>query len=149
MSVYHWWRNCSSCLQISPSASSSLLKLFLHYYSRSGDNGLLGTIVYEILGLHDSFGRVMIDNLKASTVSLPGEEQYSTVETLLTRFTGIGYTAVRALTLRYIRLQYIDRAELNRISTIEFLDDVEEIDLVLKHYAITWGLWHPGTETKA
>ncbi|KAK0497074.1 leucine carboxyl methyltransferase [Armillaria luteobubalina] len=134
---------------MSPSASSSLLKWFLHYFSQSGNNGFLGTIVYEMFGLQDSFGRVMVDNLKARNVSLPGAVPYSTVETLPARFTGIGYTAARALTLRDIRIQYISRAELNRVSTLEFLDEVEELDLVLNHYAITWGLWHPGTETKA
>ncbi len=38
---------------------------------------------------------------------------------------------------------------IRRISPLEFLDAVKDLDLVLTHYAITWGLWHPGTETKA
>lgn len=36
-----------------------------------------------------------------------------------------------------------------RISSLEMLDEVEELDLVLEHYAITWGLWAPDTETAA
>lgn len=30
--------------------------------------------------------------------------------------------------------------KLSRISELEMLDEVEELDLVLEHYAITWGL---------
>ena len=32
---------------------------------------------------------------------------------------------------------------LNRISSLEMLDEVEELDLVLAHYAVTWGLKLP------
>lgn len=30
---------------------------------------------------------------------------------------------------------------LDRISKLEFLDEIEELDLVLAHYAISWGLF--------
>ena len=30
-----------------------------------------------------------------------------------------------------------------RISSVEMLDEVEELDLVLAHYAVTWGLKLP------
>ena len=33
--------------------------------------------------------------------------------------------------------------ELNSISSLEMLDEVEELDLVLAHYAVTWGLKLP------
>jgi [phosphatase 2A protein]-leucine-carboxy methyltransferase len=29
----------------------------------------------------------------------------------------------------------------DRISKLEFLDEIEELDLVLAHYAISWGLF--------
>lgn len=29
-----------------------------------------------------------------------------------------------------------------RIAGLEMLDEIEEMDLVLRHYAITWGLLH-------
>lgn len=33
-----------------------------------------------------------------------------------------------------------------RISQLEMLDEIEELDLVLAHYAITWGaVWPDGT----
>ena len=30
---------------------------------------------------------------------------------------------------------------LDRISKLEFLDEIEELDLLLAHYAISWGLF--------
>lgn len=41
------------------------------------------------------------------------------------------------LAMQYIMLISI----LDRISKLEFLDEIEELDLVLAHYAITWGLF--------
>lgn len=30
---------------------------------------------------------------------------------------------------------------IHRISKLEFLDEIEELDLVLSHYAVSWGLY--------
>ena len=35
---------------------------------------------------------------------------------------------------------------LNSISSLEMLDEVEELDLVLAHYAVTWGLKLPSRQ---
>lgn len=43
-------------------SSSRLLGWFANY----NQNSVLGCIVYEMFGLNDAFGRVMINNLKAS-----------------------------------------------------------------------------------
>ena len=48
---------------ISPSASSQLLDWFIKFIQRS-PTGVLGCVVYEMFGLNDSFGRVMVDNLR-------------------------------------------------------------------------------------
>ena len=48
---------------MSPSASSQLLNWFTEFVKKS-PTGVLGCVVYEMFGLNDSFGRVMIDNLK-------------------------------------------------------------------------------------
>jgi hypothetical protein len=49
---------------MSPSASSSLIEWFTNYFQSSNSPGPLGAIVYEMFGLSDSFGRVMVNNLK-------------------------------------------------------------------------------------
>jgi [phosphatase 2A protein]-leucine-carboxy methyltransferase len=47
------------------------------------------------------------------------------------------------LTLREIRQRYVEPRELQRIAQLEMLDEVEELELVLDHYAISWGLRSP------
>ena len=48
---------------IFPSASSQLLDWFIKFIKKS-PTGVLGCVVYEMFGLNDSFGRVMVDNLR-------------------------------------------------------------------------------------
>ena len=92
-------------------------------------------------------------------IYLPGAEPFPTSESLLDRFLKTGFSAARALTLKEIRKSHITLEELERyrcthyvqgssltlpifrISMLEFLDETEELDLVLAHYAISWGLF--------
>ena len=95
-------------------------------------------------------------------VSLPGATPYPTFESLPQRFTRHDFTTSKALTLREIRKRLISPVESQRcvlpewrrfqfqlmvilpsISSLEMLDEVEELDLVLAHYAVTWGLKLP------
>ncbi|KAI0691904.1 S-adenosyl-L-methionine-dependent methyltransferase [Cytidiella melzeri] len=121
---------------MTPDASAALLQWFVDYFP----SAVLGSVVYEMFGLNDAFGKVMMNNLKARNVTLPGAEPYPDVASLRTRFTKHGFSASQARTLRDIRRSFISSDELERISDLEMLDEVEELDLVLEHYAITWGL---------
>lgn len=62
-----------------PSASNAILRWFVDYFaSRVEDTGTgapLGAIVYEMFGLGDAFGRVMVSNLKVRRCkeSYPGK----------------------------------------------------------------------------
>lgn len=91
-------------------------------------------------------------------MSLPGAEPYATVESLPHRFLSTGFTSAHALTLKDIRRLYTDpdelmryvtylsacniglNLEIYRIARLEMLDEIEELELVLQHYAISWGL---------
>ncbi|KAK7028339.1 leucine carboxyl methyltransferase 1 [Favolaschia claudopus] len=124
---------------MTPAASSAVLRWFCDYIS--ADGGILGCIVYEMFRLQDNFGRVMVENLRARNVSLPGAAPYPDMASLPNRFLGIGFTAAHALTLKEIRKSYIGPSELQRIAQLELVDELEELDLVLEHYAITWGIY--------
>jgi hypothetical protein len=54
---------------MSPAASSTLLQWFVDYFSPEG-GGVLGSIVYEMFKLQDSFGRVMVNNLQVGSSSV-------------------------------------------------------------------------------
>ncbi|KAK7691780.1 hypothetical protein QCA50_005183 [Cerrena zonata] len=123
-----------------PTESDAVFQWFVDYFSSSNASTALGGIVYEMFGLNDPFGRVMLNNLKARNVDLPGAEPYHNFASLPQRFLRHSFNASHALTLREIRKSYISPQELERISHLEMLDEVEELDLVLEHYAITWGV---------
>ncbi|TFK74622.1 leucine carboxyl methyltransferase [Pluteus cervinus] len=130
---------------MTPEASSGLVRWFVDYFATEsanlGEDAILGAIVYEMFGLNDPFGRIMVSNLKARNVTLPGAEPYHSIESLPSRFLNNGFSAARALTLHQIRQNYVPTLELERIAQLEMLDEVEELNLVLEHYAITWGLF--------
>lgn len=52
--------------------------------------------------------------MQSRHVSLPGVEPFQTFASLPTRFTQLGFTTARALTLRQIRKDYVTSAELER-----------------------------------
>lgn len=59
-----------------PAASSALIQWFTDFFrAKSTPDGQtggapLGSIVYEMFGLSDAFGRVMLNNLKVRTSSI-------------------------------------------------------------------------------
>ncbi|KDQ52823.1 hypothetical protein JAAARDRAFT_137977 [Jaapia argillacea MUCL 33604] len=140
----------SECVFVymSPTSSQALLRWFVDYFSSRSEAGasVLGGVVYEMFGLGDPFGKVMLQNLKSRGVSLPGADPYPNKESLPNRFRQYSFTTSQALTLREIRTAFIPSTEQERISRLELLDEIEELELVLEHYAITWGLKVP-TET--
>ncbi|KAJ7074545.1 S-adenosyl-L-methionine-dependent methyltransferase [Mycena amicta] len=125
---------------MTPEASSAVLRWFVDFFS-AAESAALGSIVYEMFRLQDSFGRVMIENLKARNVSLPGAAPYPDMDSLPRRFIDVGFSTAQALTLKDIRKAYISASELERIAHLELVDEIEELDLVLDHYAITWGMY--------
>ncbi|KIL68744.1 hypothetical protein M378DRAFT_196171 [Amanita muscaria Koide BX008] len=121
---------------ISPETSAALLQWFVNYFR----GGVLGCVVYEMFGLNDPFGKVMMNNLRERNVTLIGAEPFTTLDSLKKRFHDVGFHFANAITLKEIRKNFIRHEELERVSQLELLDEVEELDLVLDHYAISWGL---------
>ncbi|EIN06541.1 leucine carboxyl methyltransferase [Punctularia strigosozonata HHB-11173 SS5] len=126
---------------MTPDESNRLIERFADYCQPTLTP--LGAVVYEMFNVGDSFGRVMLNNLSARGISLPGATPYPSKQSLAARFLQHGFTGAHALTLRDVRYLYIDVRESERISKLEMLDEVEELDLVLDHYAITWGYSSP------
>jgi len=92
-------------------------------------------------------------------VTLPGVDAYPTLAAQAARFTSNGFSYANAATLRTIRSQNISNEERerwvcrfsartsinfltfsHRIARLEMLDEIEELELVLQHYMIGWGV---------
>ncbi|KAG8717008.1 carboxy methyl transferase for protein phosphatase 2A [Ceratobasidium sp. 395] len=124
---------------MTPSASSTIVRWFADTFSRTAG------IVYEMFGLQDSFGKVLKENLKARQLDLPGVDTFPTLESQIARFSSNGLPDAKGRTLKDIRRENIPDSELLRISRLEHLDEIEELELVLAHYAITWGYSNSST----
>ena len=49
---------------MAPESSSALVNWFVNYFTSTHDGSILGAIVYEMFGLQDAFGQVMLNNLQ-------------------------------------------------------------------------------------
>lgn len=49
---------------MTPSASNNVVKWFADFFSTTTEGAVLGGVVYEMFGLNDPFGKVMLNNLK-------------------------------------------------------------------------------------
>ncbi|ORY29999.1 S-adenosyl-L-methionine-dependent methyltransferase [Naematelia encephala] len=100
-------------------------------------------VVYEMIGLKDVFGDVMRRNLKMRGLSLPGavfDDAQSQANRFLDPALGEGvFAKAGGKTLWEIREGVIPPEELQRISKLEILDEIEELRLVLSHYCVAWG----------
>lgn len=81
----------------------------------------------------------LTDRPQVRNVELPGAEAFPNLESIRNRFLGTGYTNADALPLSTIRREYVSEAETLRISKLELVDEYEEVELVLAHYALAWG----------
>ncbi|GAA5901129.1 hypothetical protein JCM5296_006279 [Sporobolomyces johnsonii] len=131
-----------------------LLECVLVYLSPSATDGVLSwfastfkdgsTVSYDPFGLHDSFGQVMKRNLAMRGLTLPGADSTPTLDSLTQRLGRNGFAGpAHTLSIKQIRSGCIPAAELERVNKIEQIDEVEELNLVLDHYAVTWGTVAP------
>jgi hypothetical protein len=61
------------------------------------------------------------------------------MQSLISRLQQIGFTHVAARDVCKIRKEDLPGPQMERLSRLEGLDEVEELDLLLSHYAIAWG----------
>lgn len=92
----------------------------------------------------DRFGRMMLQNLSARRLELPGARKYTTPASYAERFQRLlqdahekGTVHSDAYSLRRVWLA-LDGAERHRLSRLEGLDEVEELEMLLGHYCMSW-----------
>lgn len=103
-----------------------------------------GLVLYEPINPFDAFGKVMVSNLAARGIVLQTLHKYSSLEAQRARLKMYGFeNGQRAVDVSFLHSLWISDTERERISKVEMLDEVEELNLLMQHYCIAWG-WHDG-----
>ena len=103
----------------------------------------LGVILYEPIGVEDSFGQMMVDNLAARGITMPTVQRYRSLRDQVERLKDLGFGAeaggANAITIKDIWDKWITPEERERVDGLEGLDEVEEWQMLARHYAVAWG----------
>ncbi|XP_046854725.1 LOW QUALITY PROTEIN: leucine carboxyl methyltransferase 1-like [Xenia sp. Carnegie-2017] len=94
---------------------------------------------YEQVNMNDTFGQVMIDNLKVRNCFLYGALACPTLKSQVERFENLSWSTAGVLDMSpvYQKLPYEDR---ERIEKLEMLDEVNLFYQLLNHYCICWAI---------
>ncbi|KAJ5879710.1 Leucine carboxyl methyltransferase eukaryotic [Penicillium solitum] len=100
----------------------------------------LGLILYEPIRPNDAFGRTMVSNLAARGIQLKTLPTYASLEAQRGRFQDQGFgDGQAAADIEFIWKRWVNEDEKERVAGLEMLDEMEEWQLLARHYCIAWG----------
>lgn len=100
----------------------------------------LGLIIYEPIRPEDPFGRTMISNLAARGIHLQTVHKYASLETQRKRLRDHGFeTGQSASDVDFLWERWVREEEKERVGGLEMLDEIEEWQLLARHYCVAWG----------
>jgi len=105
----------------------------------------VGIVLYEPIGVDDAFGQVMVSNLASRGIAMPTLEQYKTLADQKARLLDLGFQGdgkaggQEAETVENIWQNWVPSTEKERVDRLEGLDEVEEWQMLARHYAVAWG----------
>ncbi|PBP27112.1 leucine carboxyl methyltransferase [Diplocarpon rosae] len=105
----------------------------------------LGIVLYEPIGVDDSFGQVMVSNLSSRGITMPTLQQYKTLADQKARLLELGLNGngedggQEAETIENIWQNWVPSSEKERVDRLEGLDEVEEWQMLARHYSLVWG----------
>ncbi|CAG9765157.1 unnamed protein product [Ceutorhynchus assimilis] len=95
-------------------------------------------INYEMCNMNDTFGDIMMGNLRARGCNLAGISNCKNLDTQKSRFIDNGWSGAKAWDMVEV-YHSIEPAERARIEKIEFLDEQELLIQLFQHYCICIG----------
>jgi len=119
---------------LDPKASERLLEWCAQFAESSA------FVAFDMINPEDSFGRMMLQNLASSGLRLPGMEGCPTVEAHRARMLQQGFTEVNVAPMLQVYDEFFSNEERARVSKIEWLDEVEEWNLIMNHYCFAVGV---------
>ncbi|KAL1597205.1 carboxy methyl transferase for protein phosphatase 2A [Paraconiothyrium brasiliense] len=127
---------------LQPSIVSNIMHTFLTHYLRPSTPASL--VLYEPILPHDAFGRTMISNLSTRNIALPTLLSYPELGDQRARLKQYGFVdGARAADTSFIWREWVSGKEKERVAGLEMLDEMEELELLLRHYCVCWG-WRNG-----
>ena len=105
----------------------------------------LGILLYEPIGVDDAFGQMMVENLAARGIVMPTVQRYKTLADQASRLVELGFTeeqgkgGAMAKSIEDIWERWISAEEKERVDALEGLDEVEEWQMLARHYTVVWG----------
>ncbi|KAM5475722.1 carboxy methyl transferase for protein phosphatase 2A [Microsporum audouinii] len=107
----------------------------------------LALIIYEPIRPDDPFGRTMVSNLAARGIQLQTLHRYATLQAQRERLQGHGFSSGQGVAdIDYIWEKWIGEDEKSRVAGLEMLDEIEEWQLLARHYCVAWG-WRDNQST--
>ncbi|XP_036983319.2 leucine carboxyl methyltransferase 1 isoform X2 [Artibeus jamaicensis] len=116
---------------MTPEQSANLIKWAANSF------GTAMFINYEQVNMDDRFGQIMIEHLRRRQCDLAGVETCKSLESQKERLLSNGWETASAVNMMelYSRLP---RTEVSRIEALEFLDEMELLEQLMKHYCLCW-----------
>jgi len=131
-------------IYLPPDATVSILSTLTQHFVPTP--APLSIILYEPIRPHDSFGRVMVQNLAQRGIYLQTLHRYSTLTAQKQRLKDAGFVGGQgSADVDFIFEQWVADAERDRVGRCEMLDEIEEWRLLARHYCVVWG-WRGGEE---
>ncbi|MCJ1310655.1 carboxy methyl transferase for protein phosphatase 2A [Agyrium rufum] len=132
---------CCLCY-LPPSQSTTLLSTFTT--TLINPTTPLALLLYEPINPTDAFGRVMLSNLASRGIALASIETYPDLESQRARMKSYGFDAGQeAVTVNEVWDECVDAEEKRRAGGLEMMDEIEEWELLARHYCLAWG-WRDG-----
>jgi len=91
-------------------------------------------VCYEQTNPKDNFGKMMVDNLMLRGCPLLSIYDYPTMQNQKDRYLQRGWERCVASNMNNVYNKFLDRADVERIQKLEFLDELEEWYLIQDHY---------------
>lgn len=125
---------CVLCY-LNPSENESILKYWRSRVSK------LSVLIYEPISLNDLFGLTMVENLSKRGINLLTINEFPTLQSKLEFMKKVGFSTVRITDLSRIGGFNNQNGWFNDqqgIKNLEFIDEIEEIRLLLMHYCLIY-----------
>jgi [phosphatase 2A protein]-leucine-carboxy methyltransferase len=144
-------------IYLSPADADAVLEYFAGLFPATTP---LGIVIYEPIRPHDAFGRTMVANLTARGIHLQTLEANATLGMQRQRLRRFGFAlrkredreraehdqegsqgegGVGAIDLHFMWSAWVEEKEKDRVTELEWMDEVEEWMLLMKHYCVAWG----------